>query len=96
MLDPEGIWSPTHLFPSSFSVTTTSRTCQKSSLFTFFPSLVMWPMQMPAISPRCLDVNSNVSVAPLQVGEKKERKKISSSYWLEFTQGLIPNGERLN
>lgn len=56
----------THLFPSSFSVTTTSMTCQKAPLFTFFPSLVMWPMQMPAISPTCFDENSNVSVAPLR------------------------------
>ena len=40
-----------HLLPSSFSVTTTSMTCQKASPFTFLPSLVIWPIEMPAISP---------------------------------------------
>lgn len=61
--------STTHLFPSSFSVTTTSMTCQKASLLTFLPSFVMCPRQMPAISPTCLDENSNMSVAPLSKDE---------------------------
>lgn len=83
-------WRLTHLFPSSFSVTTTSRTCQKSSPFTFFPSLVMWPMQIPAISPRCLDVNSKVSVAPLWERRKTE-KYVAATGW--SSRSMSPNGE---
>ncbi|TNN59105.1 hypothetical protein EYF80_030639 [Liparis tanakae] len=54
------------LYRTSRSVTTTSKTCQKATFFAFFPSFVMWPMQIPAMSPTFFDENSNVSVAPLQ------------------------------
>lgn len=65
--------SADYLFPSSFSVITTSLTCQYASPFTFFPSLGVWPRQIPAMSPRFLDENSNLSTFPLKMSEKKNK-----------------------
>lgn len=60
-----------YLFPSSLSVTTTSSTRQNTSPFTFFPSLGVCPRQMPAMSPKFLDENSNLSTFPLRREENK-------------------------
>lgn len=68
----ERVWATAaaHLFPSSFSVMTTSLTRQYTSPFTFFPSLGVWPRQIPAMSPRFLDENSNLSTFPLEMERK--------------------------
>lgn len=68
--------SAAYLFPSSFSVITTSLMCQYASPFTFFPSLGVWPRQIPAMSPRFLDENSNLSTFPLKTREEKKQ-----AYW---------------
>ena len=88
------MWLSTHLFPSSFSVTTTSITCQKASFFTFFPSFVIWPRQMPAMSPRCLDENSKASVALLWKSPEIVTISIvcagfDSEHWTDKCSGLL-------